>query len=67
MSNNSYVLLLQTAREGNVFIGVYHSVYNWPYGHSVIAHPCWLLGHCYGAVRKHPTGMLSWLIFVQKC
>ena len=50
---------LPTAREGNVFTGICHSVHNWPYGHSITAHPWWLLGHCYGAVGMHSTGMLS--------
>ena len=37
--------LLPTAREGNVFTGVCHSVHNRPHAYSVTAHPCWLLGH----------------------
>ena len=45
---------LPTAREGNVFTGVCHSVHNRPDGYSVIAHPY------YGAVGMHPTGMLSY-------
>ena len=36
---------LPTAREGNVFTGVCHSVHNWPHAYLVTAHPCWLLGH----------------------
>ena len=44
---------LLTAREGNVFTGVYHSVHKRPHGYSVIAHPC------NGSVGTHPTGMLS--------
>ena len=36
---------LPTAREGNVFIGVCHSVHNQSHAYSVTAHPCWLLGH----------------------
>ena len=55
----SLIHLLLTAREGNVFTGVCHSVHNRPYGHSVTAHACWLLGHCYGEVGMHPTGMHS--------
>ena len=50
---------LPTAREGNVFTGVRHSVHNRPHAYSVTAHPCWLFVHCYGAVGTHPTGMLS--------
>ena len=38
-------VLLPTAREGNVFTLVCDSVHNRPYGYSVTAHPCWLLGH----------------------
>ena len=30
--------LLPTARKGNVFTGVCHSVHNWPHGYSVTAH-----------------------------
>ena len=40
-----WFMLLPTAREGNVFTRVCDSVHNWPNGYSVIAHPCWLLGH----------------------
>ena len=41
---------LPTAREGNVFTGLCHSVHNQPHGYSVTAHPC------NGAVDTHPTG-----------
>ena len=44
---------LPTAREGNIFIGVCHSLYNRSYGYSVTAHPC------YSTVDTHRTGMLS--------
>ena len=37
---------LPTAREGNVFTRVCHSVHNRPHGYSATAHPCWLLDHC---------------------
>ena len=50
--------LLPTAKEGNVFTGMCHSVHNRPHGYSVTAHPR------YGAILpigKHPTGMLSCL------
>ena len=47
------LLLLPTAREGNVFTGICHSVYNRPCGYLFTTHPC------YGAVGMHPTGMLS--------
>ena len=50
------IYLLPTAREGNVFTGVCHSVHNRPHGYSVTAHPC------HGTVGTHPTGMLSCLI-----
>ena len=43
--NNSTFLLLPTAREGNVYTGICHSVHNWPHAYSATAHPCWLLGH----------------------
>ena len=34
--NQNFILsFLSTAREGNVFIGVYHSVHNRPHGYSV--------------------------------
>ena len=46
-------LFLPTAREGNVFTGVCHSVHNRPHVYSVTAHPC------YSVVGTHPTGMLS--------
>ena len=36
---------LPTAREGNVFTGVCHSVHSRPDACSVTAHPCWLLDH----------------------
>ena len=45
--------LLPTAREGNVFTGICHSVHNRPHGYLVTVHPC------YSAVGTHPTGMLS--------
>ena len=48
-------LLLPTAREGNVFRGVCHSVHNLPHDCSVTAHPC------YGSVGTHPTELLSGL------
>ena len=38
-------LFLLTAREGNVFTGVCHSVHNRAHVYSVTAHPCWLLSH----------------------
>ena len=44
---------LLTAREGNVFTSICHSVHNWPHGYSATAHPC------YSAVGTHPTGVLS--------
>ena len=44
---------LPTAREGNGFTGICHSVHNRSHGYSVTAHPC------YGAVGTHTTGMLS--------
>ena len=47
------LLFLPTAREGNVFRGMCHSVDNQPHGYSVTAHPR------YGAVGTHPTGMHS--------
>ena len=47
---------LPTAREGNIFTGVCHSVHNLPHGYSVTAHPC------YGAAGMHHTGMLSCLV-----
>ena len=47
---------LPTAREGNVFTGVCHSVHNLPHGYSVTAYPC------YGAAGMHHTGMLSGLV-----
>ena len=47
--------LLPTAREGNVFTGICHSVQNCPHGYLVTAHPC------YSTVGTHPTGMLSCL------
>ena len=50
---NGVLWLLPTAREGNVFTGVCHSVHNRLHGYSVTAHPC------YSAVGTHPTGMLS--------
>ena len=55
ISNNgqTYCRFLPTAREGNVFIGVCHSVHNRPHGYSVTANPC------YNAVGTHPTGMIS--------
>ena len=53
--------LLPTAKEGNVFISVCHSVHDQPHAYSVTAHPCWLLGHCYITVGSHATGMLSCL------
>ena len=56
------VIFLPTAREVNVFTHVCDSVYNWPHGYSLTAHPCWLLGHSllrYGTVGTHTTGMLS--------
>ena len=43
--------LLPTAREGNVFTGVCHSVHNRPHAYSVTAHPCSVT--CYGAVGMH--------------
>ena len=49
----SELRFLPTAREGNVFRGVCHSVHNRPHCYSVTAHP-W-----YGAVGMHPTGMVS--------
>ena len=39
------IIFLPTTREGNVFTGVCHSVYNRPHAYSVTAHSCWLLGH----------------------
>ena len=45
--------LLPTAREGNVFTGVCHSVHKHPHGFSVTTHPR------YGVVGMHPTGMLT--------
>ena len=48
-------MFLPTAREGNVFTGVCHSVHHRPHGYSVTAHPC------YSVVGAHRTGMLSWL------
>ena len=45
------LFLLPTAREGYVFTGVCHSVHNRPYGHSVTAYPCWLLGR-YASYRN---------------
>ena len=44
--------LLPTAREGNVFTGICHSVHNWPHDYLVTAHPCWLLGHCLSLLRR---------------
>ena len=56
-----FEVLLPTAREGNVFIDICHSVQNQPHAYSV---SCLLIlvGYsvtCYGAVGTHPTGMLS--------
>ena len=45
-------ILLPTAREGNVFRGVCHSVHNRPHDDSVTAHPY------YGVVGTRSTGML---------
>ena len=59
MPHQGALPFLPTAREGNVFTGVCHSVHNRPHAYSVTAHPCWLFVHCYGAVGTHPTGMLS--------
>ena len=55
ISNNgqTYCRFSLKAREGNVFIGVCHSVHNLPHGYSVTAHPC------YSAVGTYRTGMLS--------
>ena len=53
VDNNTCGKLLPTARKGNVFRGLCHSVHNQPYGYSVTAHPC------YGAVGTHPAGMRS--------
>ena len=36
---------LPTAREGNVFPCVCHSVHKRPHAYSVTAHPCWPLSH----------------------
>ena len=36
---------LPTAREGNVFTSVCHSVHNQPHAYLITAHPCGLLGH----------------------
>ena len=44
---------LPTAREGNVFTDICHSVHNRTHGYWFTTHPC------YGAVSTHPTGMLS--------
>ena len=46
-SREEYFIIkfLPTAREGNVFTRVCDSVHNQPYGYSVTAHSCWLLGH----------------------
>ena len=38
--NFQIYVFLPTAREGNVSIGVCHSVHYRPYGYSVTAHPC---------------------------
>ena len=61
--NLSWDLFLQTAREGNVFTGICHSVHNPPHGYSITACPC------YNTVSTHPTGMLScWnSISITKC
>ena len=40
-----FMHFLSTARKGNVFTGVCHSVHSWPHAYSITAHPCWLLGH----------------------
>ena len=53
LTNDAIMFLLPTAREGNVFTGVCHSVHNRPHGYSFTAHPC------YGAGGMHPTGMHS--------
>ena len=57
------VVLLPTAREGNVFTGVCHSVHNWPHGYSVTAHPCWLLGH-YSSLLQRGRYASYWNAFL---
>ena len=50
---STFCHFLLTAREGNVFTRVCHSVYNRAYSYSFTAHPC------YRVVGTHPTGILS--------
>ena len=40
-------------------MSVSHSVHIWPHGHSVTAHPCWLLSHGYNA--PHLRAHFHWL------
>ena len=49
---NTWRLFLPTPREGNVFIGVCHSVHNWPHGsilvgYSVIVRSVRILLECF--------------------
>ena len=50
------IIFLPTAREGDIFTGIWHSVHNQPHCYSVTAHPC------HSAAGKHPTGMLPCLV-----
>ena len=56
----THIFLLPTAREGNVFTRVCHSVHNRSHGYSVTAHPC------YSVVGMHSTGMLSCVFIINR-